>query len=330
MISIIIPTANREKDLVDVLESIVLCVRNYSCAYEVLVINNGLKESLIDIEKLFNNRISSFRIIFEKNKGLHFARNRGVKESQGDIIAFLDDDVILNKDWLKNIESIFQDPLTGLCTGNNLPLFIDCEIESWFYEYWKPSSLRKSRYFWPLSVSRNENKNETVIENNLVWGCNFIIRKSILQKSKGFHPDGLPSDFRFYRGDGESYVAEFSKSIGYKAIHSPKLFVWHKVHSNRTTLDYINKRAYNEGITQGYLSKRNETFYNRSINSNFIFRIVQSIYKVVKLPFLSKNQKLIEKTLSNGILKGKKDFLDEYYSNPDLVAWVNKSSYFEE
>jgi hypothetical protein len=45
------------------------------------------------------------------------------------------------------------------------------------------------------------------ISPDYVWGCNFSIRKEVLLKVRGFHPDGMPDEFLRYRGDGETSVS---------------------------------------------------------------------------------------------------------------------------
>ena len=59
------------------------------------------------------------------------------------------------------------------------------------------------------------------IDPKLVFGCNFSIRRRVLSEAQGFHPDGMPEQLIRYRGDGETYVANFIAAKGYKAQYVP-------------------------------------------------------------------------------------------------------------
>lgn len=329
MISIIIPTSNRKTDLIELLDSIVLCSKNLNLPFEVIVINNGDHLSLSGVEELYKPQISDFKILFESRLGLHYARNKGFTESKGKILAYLDDDVIVNTCWLKEIISVFKDDNVGLATGSNLPLFNECEVGSWFYEYWKPSKLTGNCYFWPLSVSRNDSFTKVKIDNNLVWGCNFIVRKSIVELAGGFHPDGMPKEKLIFRGDGESYITEFSKLRKYNAIHSPHLNVWHKVNRTRSNVDYLFRRGYSEGITQGYLEKRRQSSKKYKTFFEIIQSLILKLYKKIRVRFMNPSLKNSESLISNGIKLGKNEFLIEYSTNIELRNWVKKINYFD-
>jgi hypothetical protein len=94
------------------------------------------------------------------------------------------------------------------------------------------------------------------IDPGYVWGCNYSIRKNILLKAKGFHPDGFPQEMIKYRGDGETYVSDYIRQNNYKTIYNPKASVYHFVPKSRMTIDYFCKRAFNQGISDSYTEIR--------------------------------------------------------------------------
>jgi GT2 family glycosyltransferase len=58
------------------------------------------------------------RYVAEAREGLDFARNRAVAETEGDIVAFLDDDAVADRDWLEALVDAFaRDPRLALCFG---------------------------------------------------------------------------------------------------------------------------------------------------------------------------------------------------------------------
>jgi glycosyltransferase involved in cell wall biosynthesis len=67
--------------------------------------------------------------VVEPALGLSRARNRGVRASQSEIIAFLDDDALPEPDWLCNLVTEFRDPMVMAVTGRILPLRVETEAE---------------------------------------------------------------------------------------------------------------------------------------------------------------------------------------------------------
>jgi glycosyltransferase involved in cell wall biosynthesis len=107
-ISIVIPTYNRNKHLHNCLVSI---LHQTKSPYEVIVVNNAkndeVKKILNIAERRFKkNNIKIFYIQNKENSG-SAARNLGAFRAKGDLVAFLDDDVILNKNYYYEIEKVF-------------------------------------------------------------------------------------------------------------------------------------------------------------------------------------------------------------------------------
>ncbi len=93
--SIIIPVYNVEKYLKKCLDSVFN--QTYK-EYEVIVVNDGTKDSSMDIVKDYN-----VKVINQKNQGLSAARNAGVKVATGDYLIFLDSDDYWEKNLLKEL-----------------------------------------------------------------------------------------------------------------------------------------------------------------------------------------------------------------------------------
>ena len=102
LVSIIIPTYNREKYLEEAILSVINQTYNN---IEILVIDDGSKDNYaISICEKYKNCFYKYK----KNGGLSSARNFGVKESKGEYIAFLDDDDFWRKDKLEKQVSVLN------------------------------------------------------------------------------------------------------------------------------------------------------------------------------------------------------------------------------
>ena len=101
--SIIIPVYNVEKYIKKCLDSV---FNQTFKDYEVIVVNDGTKDSSMDIVKDYD-----VVVVNQKNQGLSVARNKGVEKARGEYLLFLDSDDSIDKDLLKKInESVDNKP----------------------------------------------------------------------------------------------------------------------------------------------------------------------------------------------------------------------------
>ena len=99
-VSVIIPTFNRKNFLFDILESLAKQTLP-SDFFEVIVIDDGSIDGTGEIvEKTFPFKM---RYFWQSNQGDAAARNRGAQESEADILVFLDDDILVEPDYLVNL-----------------------------------------------------------------------------------------------------------------------------------------------------------------------------------------------------------------------------------
>ena len=116
-ISVVLPTKNRFQDVIKCRESIL--VQTLLPDEIVIVDSSDTTELKSKLDDLLQDKITSKYI--HAPLSLTQARNVGIKESTGDIIIFLDDDVILDKDYIKEIMHVFNNNLeekVGGVTGN--------------------------------------------------------------------------------------------------------------------------------------------------------------------------------------------------------------------
>ena len=97
-ISIIICTYNRSESLKRTLQSLKEMSVSDDIEWELLIVDNNSTDNTREAVNDFTKTSGlNCRYVFESKQGLSNARNRGVKEACGEIIAFTDDDVIVDK-----------------------------------------------------------------------------------------------------------------------------------------------------------------------------------------------------------------------------------------
>lgn len=123
--SVIFCTYNREKYIYNALKSI--AEQDFPVSeYEIVLVNNNSTDSTENICNQFKTDYPQvdFRYYIETNQGLSYARNRGVEESRGDILVFVDDDATVFEHYLSSIDDFFiNHPAVSACGGPIVPVY---------------------------------------------------------------------------------------------------------------------------------------------------------------------------------------------------------------
>jgi glycosyltransferase involved in cell wall biosynthesis len=113
-ISVVIPTYNRK----ELLENCVNSLFNQTYpkdGYDILVIDDGSDDGTEDLlDGIIKNAPCELRYLKQEHKGPASARNLGIKNSKGEIVAFIDDDCIADENWLENISMCFNEDVAGV------------------------------------------------------------------------------------------------------------------------------------------------------------------------------------------------------------------------
>jgi glucosyl-dolichyl phosphate glucuronosyltransferase len=102
-ITIIIVTRNRADELIKTIESIQNIEVPYGFQVELLVIDNDSSDDTEQVVRSCKPRSFQVRYLVEKKPGLSQGRNRGIAESNGEIVMFTDDDVRVPREWISGM-----------------------------------------------------------------------------------------------------------------------------------------------------------------------------------------------------------------------------------
>lgn len=110
--SVIVCTRNRSASVKETLDAL---SRLDASDYEVLVVDNSS-----DSEKALTEKFTAAaggKYIYEPRRGLNVARNTGIANATGDILAFTDDDCLPEKNWLRQTLPNYSSPSIWACTS---------------------------------------------------------------------------------------------------------------------------------------------------------------------------------------------------------------------
>ncbi|MFX1519428.1 MAG: glycosyltransferase family 2 protein [Promethearchaeota archaeon] len=209
-VSIVVVTHNRPVQLKESLNS--LKRQNLSNdLYEILVVDSSATNETKAIVKDF-----PAKYVHTKHKGMTVARNIGIIKAKGEIIAFIDDDAIADKDWVRQILKNYNRAKIGAVGGKVI----------------EDRPLREKRRKIGSLIGKISKTGELIsnfdlginkIETDHIKGTNMSFMKKNLIEIGGF--DNLYGG-RAYRE--ETDVCMRLKKRGYRIIFDPKTKVFHK------------------------------------------------------------------------------------------------------
>lgn len=246
LVSVVICTRDRPESLTNALRE--LAALKYS-PFEVVVIDNAPSSDAT--RNVMLNEFADdprFRYVLEPRPGLSCARNRGVLEATGEIVAFTDDDVRVDPWWLDGIVRGFQAaPDVACVTGMIATAEINNAAQLYFHirVAWGGSCDRR---IFDLFENRDDSPLFPYAVGKYGSGANFAVARAAFKEIGDFDEAlgaGTPS------GAGED-TNMFMRVLlgGHRLTYEPSAIVWH-VH--RTTLAALSKqmRAYGSGVTAG-------------------------------------------------------------------------------
>lgn len=239
--SVVVCTYDRCKSLKRTLKSFNEVVFPEGYSWElVLVDNNSKDETKIIAEEFKEESGLNVKYIFEEKPGLSHARNQGIKQAKGEIIAFTDDDVIVDRYWLLNIQKAFNEHGVSCVGGRILPI----------WEIPKPEWLIPQLHYILALLDRGDKP--FYLESPIIWGANFSVKADIFEKYGGFDTNLGRIPGRLFAGE----ETEFARRIlneGEKILYDPNAVVYHYIPSDKISKRYFRKWKYDQGILRASL-----------------------------------------------------------------------------
>lgn len=216
-------------------------------AHEILVIDNSaLAEGRPVVERrqaAFALRRVPLRYVVEERPGVSFARNRGVAEAAGALIAFIDDDERACEGWLEGLTAPFADPAVDMVAGEVDPDFAGHPRPDWLTD--GLLHVFSCRWGWDTE-SRFLKPGEWFGEGN----CAFRKR---LMDGRGFPTDVGRSGDGLMSSEGTLFTA--LRAAGATVYYVPGARVSHRIHPDRLDKAWVLRRMFFQG-TSDYIAHR--------------------------------------------------------------------------
>ncbi|HTU02850.1 MAG TPA: glycosyltransferase [Candidatus Sulfotelmatobacter sp.] len=229
-VTVAIITYNRSRFLRQALAGIVR--QDFpSDRWELLVIDNNSTDDTRDVVTAFVSANPAPRRVVETRQGLDFGRNRAVEEARGDLIVLVDDDILVETDWLAQLVAPFSSENAhkiGVVGGEVVPVFPD-GIPAWLEGSHRPLGFRSEP--GPLPP------------NQAPMGANFAFPKWVFVRFGMFDTRLDRQGSRLF-GGGDSQMIRRLRTVGLEAWFVPGAKVLHQISAERLTLGYALRHAF--------------------------------------------------------------------------------------
>jgi GT2 family glycosyltransferase len=248
-VSVVVPTHDRADHLTSCLQS--LLTLHYP-RYEIIIVDNApTTAATLELVQKSQKESAHLRYVREDRPGVSWARNSGIAAAKGEIIAFTDDDVIVDIHWLTELVRTFSYAEDVQCaTGAILPLELETPAQCLFERYAAFPGAFKQRIF---NMGKHHPRTPLFpfVAGSFGAGANMAFRASFIRHLAGFDPalggDG-PSR------NGQDIDTFFNVIIeGRTLVYNPAAFLYHQ---HRRTFSGLRKQVFRYGVGfTAYLTK---------------------------------------------------------------------------
>lgn len=207
---------------------------------DILVVDNASEND--STRQLVQNYYSHMRYVYEPRPGLNWARNRAIVEAQGEIIAYTDDDVVVDPNWVNALVHVFNENLqVKAVTGLVVPYELETEAQSIFEL--NGGFGRGFNRRW-VSVAQTKNQRwPSYGTGQYGTGANMAFRRSLFDELGYFDPAldvGTATN-----GGGDLEIFFRVLKAGHELCYEPEAIVRHR---HRRDYAKLREQIANNGV----------------------------------------------------------------------------------
>jgi len=287
--SIAICTHNRAADLREALLS--LAQQKFQEPFEVIVVDNRstdrTKQVTLEHQTLMQAPV---RYVYEERLGLSVARNRAIREAEGEYILFLDDDAAASADWIGELAGLFdRDPQVG-CAGGKIEPVWEGAAPAWL-----PPENRTL-----YSILDYADEIREMPAPHIPFGANMAFRKSIFDDMAAFRED-LGRVGNNLLSHEEAELIGRIRARGFKVLYTPYASVLHKIPRSRISRKWLLRRIYWQGVSKAVASKGKAGDIVKSLLKMSVFLLLAIVFMYDKRRIFRQISRM---TYHHGLLRG--------------------------
>ena len=239
--SVIFCTYNREKYIFNAMESIAL--QDYPRdKYEIVLVNNNSSDKTEELCKAFQEKYPdvNFTYCIETQQGLSYSRNRGIRESRGELLVYVDDDARVFPDYLKAYHDFFEKyPAESVAGGPIIPHY-EVNPPKWISHY---TEVLLTAYLY---------KGEKTIpfkHGRFPGGGNACYRTEVFKKYGLFNTElGRKGKSLISAEEKDFFARLFAEKK--KVWYVPEAGIYHYIPEQKLTEAHFKKLTYSIGISE--------------------------------------------------------------------------------
>lgn len=213
LVSIIIINYNGYKHLKECFNS--LQELNYK-NIEIIFVDNGSKDNSVEFVRKYYGNTKIIQL--DKNYGFAKPNNIGAAQSKGDYIVLLNNDTIVDKNWLTELIKVAKSSDEIGIVGSKLYLYYDKNLLNF-------AGNCCNKYLRTFNIGENKRDHQLFNiqrETFCVWGAALLIKREVYKKLGLF-------DSKYFAYKEDLDLCWRAWIFGYKVLYVPKSFLYHKV-----------------------------------------------------------------------------------------------------
>jgi len=246
-LTVAIPTYNRAATLRQTLTSIRALNLGFDLSAECIVVdNNSADETPAVVDELAARSPVPVRRVLEGQPGSSFARNRAVQEANGDFILFIDDDVVVEPDWAREMVAEIERRHLDAACGAVLPRWAAA----------RPGWLGP-RLYSKLAVHAPDALEGGAATETLTnyFSANAGFRRAAFLRFGKFREDlGVVGGNPLSGEDTELFARIIA--AGGRVGFAPRAAVYHLIGPERMTRAYFRHKSFAYGVGSAYAGGR--------------------------------------------------------------------------
>ncbi len=228
-VTVILCTFNRSERLRNALRNLALSDVSELFQWTVLVVDNNSRDDTREVVEEFCTRFpNNFQYRFEPRQGKSFALNTGIREASGDVLAFMDDDVEVDRFWITRLAGSLRDSNWSGVGGRILP-------EQGFA---LPPWLNKDEKDALAPLALFDMGDEAREIHEAPFGANMAFRSEMFQKHGQFRTDLGPQPGSEIRNEDTEFGLRLL-SAGERFWYEPSAVVYHEMPAARICKRYF-------------------------------------------------------------------------------------------